>query len=166
MTRSYPKLPEAIAAQILCLDPSGGTYDPVYFPCAVTLKSGDQLPCVYICEASKWFRFWGVWPEGDFAKSSVDILQVASVMPSEFALPARFANKLYAEGESGMGYTIFTVVFKDGSTVPYGTGNAIDFVTYPEGKGASDVADVLPHTGRERNDFMMCPEYTWCLYSA
>ncbi len=37
----------------------------------------------------------GVWPEDDSGKTSLDILQVALVAPSQFAPPARFANKLY-----------------------------------------------------------------------
>jgi hypothetical protein len=165
MKRIYPKLPDDIAAQFSNLEPSGGTCEPVYFPCAATLKSGDELSCVYICEATNWYLYWGVWPEDDSGKRSLDILQIANIAPSRFALPARFANKIYAVGECAMGYTIFTVVFKDGTTVPYGTGNAVDFVTYPEGKSASDVADVLPDVRRGRTDFMKCPEYTWCLYS-
>src|SRR5258708_7664060 len=124
----------------------------VYFPCAATLKSGDELSCVYICEATNWYLHWGVWPEDDPGKRSLDILQIARIAPSRFALPARFANKLYAAGESGMGYMFFTVVFKDGTTVPYLTGNAVDFVTCPEGKSASDVADVLPGVGWDRTD--------------
>jgi hypothetical protein len=36
---------------------------------------------------------------------------VAEVRDSPRRLPARFANELYQHGESGMGYTIFTVVF-------------------------------------------------------
>jgi hypothetical protein len=79
-------------------------------------------------------------------------------------LPARFANKLYNAGESGMGYTIFTVVFSDGTKQAYSAGNAVDFIRYPEGKGPADVADVLPHEGRNEIQIRV-PEYYWCLYS-
>ena len=63
-----------------------------------------------------------------------------------------------------MGYTVFTVVFKDGTRQAYITGNAVDFVRYPEGKGTEDVARVLPHEGRNAEP-IRAPEYYWCLYS-
>ena len=63
-------------------------------------------------------------------------------------LPAQFANKLYKSGESGMGYTIFTVIFADGSRQAYGTGNAVDFISYPEGKGQMDVVDCAAPRGK------------------
>jgi hypothetical protein len=67
-------------------------------------------------------------------------------------------------GESGMGYTIFTVVFADGSRQAYSCGNAVDFIRYPEGAGPKDVVDVLPHEGRNAEP-VRCPEYYWCLFS-
>ena len=79
-------------------------------------------------------------------------------------LPARFANKLYASGESGMGYKIFTVVFADGYHQSYSSGNAVDFIRYPEGLGPTDLVEVLPHEGRNA-DPVRCPEYYWCLFS-
>ncbi len=42
-----------------------------------------------------------------------------------------------------MGYTVFTSVFADDSRQAYGTGNAVDFISYPVGKGQDDVLDVL-----------------------
>jgi hypothetical protein len=48
-------------------------------------------------------------------------------------------------------HTIFTVVFADGSRQAYGTGNAVDFIRYPEGKGENDVIDVLPTRGEAQN---------------
>ena len=76
----------------------------------------------------------------------------------------RSANKPYESGESGMGDTIFTVVFAMGPAKPYATGDAADFVRYPEGKGPSDVVEVLPHVGRNAEP-VSCPEYYWCLFS-
>src|SRR5579859_6387213 len=56
----------------------------------------------------------GVWPETDPGKRWVWIDDVKFVKESPNRLPVRFANELYRSGESGMGYTIFKVVFSDG----------------------------------------------------
>jgi hypothetical protein len=63
-------------------------------------------------------------------------------------LPVRFADEISRHGESGMGHTIFTVVFADGQRQACVTGNAVDFIRYPLGKGPRDVAAVIPHAGR------------------
>ncbi|MDC7682049.1 hypothetical protein PQU92_02110 [Asticcacaulis sp. BYS171W] len=165
MSRSYPKIPQSVIDQLSAIHPSGGDNEPIYYPCSLTLKSGERLDCVYLCEAQSWYYHWGVWPENDSGKHSVDVLDIETLEPSAFAMPAHFANQLYAAGESGMGYTIFTVVFSGGTSAAYGTGNAVDFIAYPPGKNAADIVQVIPHIGRERKDILSCPEYSWCLYS-
>jgi hypothetical protein len=111
-----------------------------------------------------YLRWWGVYPEDDRGKQSVNIKDVVKVENSPTRLPARFANQIYDHGESGMGYTIFTVVFSDGQRQAYGTGNAVDFIRYPNGKGPDDVSSVLPHEGRNAQP-VMAPDWYWCLYS-
>jgi hypothetical protein len=45
-------------------------------------------------------------------------------------------------------------------------GNAVDFITYPSGKGPSDVVAVYPHEGRNDPDRIDGGvKYYWCLYS-
>jgi hypothetical protein len=63
-----------------------------------------------------------------------------------------------------MGYTIFTVIFADGSRQACITGGAVDFIRYPEGKAQSEVIDVVPHEGR-RSELIHGPEYYWCLFA-
>jgi hypothetical protein len=63
-----------------------------------------------------------------------------------------------------MGYTIFAVVFSDGSRQACVTGNAVDFVSYPVGKGSGDVTAVHPHEGRNAEP-VRAPGWYWCLYS-
>ena len=75
------------------------------------------------------------------------------------------ANEIYRNGESGMGYTIFTVVFADGVRQACTTGNAVDFIQYPIGKGPKDVVAVIPHEGRRDDSLVKSPEWYWCLYS-
>jgi len=90
---------------------------------------------------------------------------VAQVPDSSSRLPARLANEIYRNGESGMGYTIFTVVFADGLRQACVTGNAVDFIRYPRHKGPKDVVAVIPHEGRRDDSLMESPEWYWCLYS-
>jgi len=74
----------------------------------------------------------------------VNVDDVISIFESPSRLPAAFANQVYAAGEFGMGYSVFTVIFKDESTQAYLTGNAVDFIDCPEGKRKRDIAKVLP----------------------
>lgn len=106
----------------------------------------------------------GVYPEDDRGKRFVRIEDVLKVEDSPTRLPAQFANEIYKHGESGMGYTIFTVVFSDGERQACGTGNAVDFIRYPDGKGPEDVVAVLPHEGRNAQP-VGAPDWYWCLYS-
>jgi hypothetical protein len=106
-----------------------------------------------------------VYPENDRGKRWIRIEDVAEVQDSPTRLPARFANEIYRNGESGMGYTIFTVKFSDGLRQACVTGNAVDFIRYPLGKGPKDVAAVIPHEGRKDESLVKAPEWYWCLYS-
>ena len=139
--------------------------DNLYFPCRATLVDGSEIDYVYLAEASVWYKRWGVWPEEDDGKRSLDLMLVDSLKDSPSRLPAEFAQQLYSAGESGVGYTIFTVEFSDGSKQAYHAGGAIDFVRYPLGQGPETVTTVYPHEGRTDNPVGV-PDYLWCLYNA
>jgi hypothetical protein len=77
---------------------------------------------------------------------------------------------MYAAGESGMGYCIFTLVLADGRRLPYAVGNAVDFPNLPAGVTMDMVVDLLPHEGREafaqrgaRPTKTGAP-YEWCVF--
>jgi hypothetical protein len=159
----YPPLSSSIRQQLGRIKPSiAGELH--YYPCATKLVSGEVLPCVYLVCDEHYIKSWGVYPENDRAKNWIRVQDVAGLVDSPCRLPARFATKLYKHGESGMGYTIFTVVFSDLSRQAYATGNAVDFIRYPEGKRPKNVLWVLPHKGRDAEP-LSCPAYYWCLYS-
>jgi hypothetical protein len=155
-----PKLPEKLRDDLSAITPSVNE-DLTYWPCAARMRDGSVLVCVYLVPEG---RHWGHYPQQDGGKSYISVEDVDSLAESPRRLPARFANKLYKSGESGMGYTIFTVVFMDGFRQAYGCGNAVDFIRYPEGKTPDDVVDVLPHEGRNA-ELVSCPEFYWCLFS-
>jgi hypothetical protein len=159
----FPTLPDKLREDLGTITPSVDG-DLTYWPCSARMKDGTVLVCVYVVPEGPYIKHWGVYPQQDRGKSYVSLSDVDAFAESPRRLPAQFANKLYKSGESGMGYTIFTVVFADGSRQAYGGGNAVDFLRYPEGKGQSDVIDVVPHEGRSAEPVGR-PEYYWCLFS-
>lgn len=161
--RRYALLPDHIRQAMHSIPPSDGG-SIMYYPCRVILKNGASLDTVYIEPEKRYLRVWGIYPEDDRDKRSVCIEDVVKVEDSPTRLPFQFANEIYRNGESGMGYTIFTVVFSDGRSQAYSTGNAVDFIRYPEGKGPQDVVAVEPHEGRNANP-TPTPGWYWCLYS-
>jgi hypothetical protein len=164
----YAPLTDELRAQLERVTPSvDGGFE--YRPCRVRLASGEVRDFVYVVEADSYIRAWGVWPGEDDAKDEVSMADVAAVEESPHRLPADLANKLYEWGESGMGYTVFTVVLRDGRRLPRVTGNAVDFPALPDGVTTSDIADVL-REGRDAfrhrapgADEGTAP-YAWCLY--
>jgi hypothetical protein len=160
----YQPLPEHVRLALESIEPSRDG-DVLYYPCSVRLKNGESLQCVYIIPEIPYIRQWGIYPEDDRGKSWIRVEDVVQVKESRSRLPTRFANELYRHGESGMGYTIFTIVFSDGSRHACVTGNAVDFIRYPPDLGPEDVIAVLPHEGSRDDSLIRSPEWYWCLYS-
>ena len=163
--RTYPVLSKDLARQLSLIAPSGDG-QIVYHPCAVVLLDGSVHERVYVQSAQEYISMWGVWPEDDPGKRSVDVSQVVTIRESADRLPSAIARAIYAGGESGMGYTVFTLVFRDGSTQAYVSGNAVDFVTYPAGKSFQDVESVIPHRGRNDHPSSDSLPYAWCLHGS
>ena len=136
-----------------------------YRPCQVTFVDGTICDRVYVQEATSWFGHWGVEPEDDDAKLLVPVERIAHVAESPTRLPARFANRMYAAGESMMGGCLFRLVLRNGSYLDCATGNAVDFPAWPPGIGPRDVVDLLPHEGRT-SDHLTQPRYAWALYGS
>jgi hypothetical protein len=116
-------------------------------------------------DAQAYIQTWGVWPEDDAAKQHIRIEDVAAIAESPFRLPVRFANELYRAGESGMGYSAFTLVFADGAQSHFVSGGALDFICLPEGRDMAEVVRVVPHSGREQPQ-AASPKYHWCLFGS
>ncbi|HTX20995.1 MAG TPA: hypothetical protein VMD27_03900 [Candidatus Aquilonibacter sp.] len=135
-----------------------------YFPCMVVLSTGKQFDRVYLAEADSYIKIWGVWPDDDQGKRFIRVEDVASIHPSPYRLPSQLAQKMYKAGESGMGYCVFTLEFRDGFAQAYLCGNAIDFVSLPAGKTMADVIDLIPHKGRNGQQ-MQKLDYWWCFFS-
>jgi hypothetical protein len=162
--RTYPKLRQNLRESISRIVPSavGGVN---YYPVTALTIDSSRIDCVYMVEANQYYRQWGVWPEEDRQKRSVDINEVTTITISVKRLPWKFAEKVYDAGESGMGYHVFTIVFEDGTREIILAGGAVDFIDYSHGHSAEDVIDVIPHAGRGSPEMREAASYAWCLYS-
>ena len=147
----------SILAQVRGIAPSHDG-DIAYFPCSVQLCDTSSRARVTIVDADAFARHWGVLPD----RSVVDARDVVLVAATPHRLPAPFADVLYKAGESGMGYCVFALRFRDGSTQPYLTGNAVDFLEYPVGLHPVDVAGVDPHGGRGSETSFRAAPFDWC----
>jgi len=160
--RNYPHLPPDLSQQISQI-PATSDGGLTYRPCAVSLHNGAGVDCAYVVEANAYIRMWGVWPDQDKGKREIKIQDVVCVRESPFRLPAELAQVLYNAGESGMGYVVFEIEYRNGSRSGHASGNAVDFVRLADGKTTADVVAVHPHEGRNRQ-LLEAPEYSWCLY--
>ena len=162
--RRYKPIPRHLYEELVRIAPSENC-GLKYYPCRVTLTDGQCIDRVYVVEQEPYIKVWGVYPEDDRAKSSVLIEGVADLEESPSRLPPDLANKRYEGGESGMGYTTFTVVFSDGTRQSFLAGNAIDFISFPKGKSQADIVDIIPYGSRDFARLEHPPGYSWCIYS-
>jgi hypothetical protein len=123
----------------------------------VYLCDGTVRGRVYIVDAEDYERTWGVGRN----HTTITLSVIAAVEESPERLSPEFADVLYQAGESGMGYCVFVVEFRDGTDQAYITGNTVDFLPYPPGKSPSDIAGVSPHRGRDRPQLRSL-SYEWC----
>ncbi len=133
-----------------------------YAPCRVTLVDGTVLDNVYVQEVGAYLRNWGDDPSRPFVSAA----ELALIEESPIRLPAGLAEKVYNAGESGMGYVKFVVKLRDGRDIPFLTGNAVDFLNWPEGVGPGDAVDVVTHDGRSESADRHGLTYLWCLFRA
>ncbi len=125
-------------------------------PCQLILKDGRIIPRAICVEDHRGFVTDG-WIHPD---------SVEQILPSLERMPARLATKLYHAGESGMGYQLFTMKMKDGSSHIFVTSNVVEFPDFANGYGTNDVDDVYPHHGREQTKLGYQQErsFEWCFY--
>ena len=109
-------------------------------------------------------RYWGIPPESDSGKRSVSVSDIADLWESSLRLPPHWADYIYEQGESGMGYCCFRLHFRDGSSQAYLGGNAIDFVRLPAGRTYSDIVRVERHTRQAPEGHKQNESYYWSIY--
>lgn len=148
----YPELSDHLREQLARV-PS--VYAPdwrrEFRPCSAHLKDGSVIERLYPVQAIE-LRYVQEWPTKENDPSLVLANEIENLEDSPYRTPPSFANILYQSGESGMGWTVFTVVFKSGFRQVYVTGQQYDFLEYPKGLGPGDIVDVLPYEGRQHRD--------------
>lgn len=112
-------------------------------PCRVTLRSGHVRDRVLVGERAAVAR------AGFRVTGAFEVEDVARIEDSPVRLRAELAERIHEAGESGMGYLMFVVRMRDGSTLPFVTGGMADFPAWPPGASPADAVDVIPHGGRE-----------------
>ena len=80
--------------------------------------------------------------ERNFPLLIIEADKITDIQKCDYQLPPVWANKLYEYGETGMGYRIFSLIFRDGKTVSYITSNIVDFLKLPESYTYDDIIDV------------------------
>lgn len=145
------------------IPPSGDDYLE-YRPASLQLKDGTFVDRAYVIPIGTYLRWWGPDWEG---RSYILMRDVSRITEYPSRLPQRFSNKLYAAGQSGMGYCIFTIDFTDGTSCIFVTGNAVDFLDYPSGKSGNDIVDVKTHVGRsetQAGNYRGGAAYKWVVF--
>jgi hypothetical protein len=139
-------------------------------PCRVLLKEGRWVDRVYLVDEAAYLRLWKMPPGEDASRRPLPAEEIVDVAESPTRLPARFADRLYRAGESGAGYTCFTLVLKGGRRLPYMTGHAVDFPQWPDDVTPDLVREVLPHEvpaefkKRTPLTHEASAPHLWCLY--
>ena len=72
--------------------------DLVYFPCSVTLTSGDVLDTVYFMPEKPVMKMWEAYLQTDGAKRLIRLEDVTEVRDSSRRIPARFAKRVISAG--------------------------------------------------------------------
>jgi hypothetical protein len=136
-----------------------------HYPCRVLLRDGTRRDFVIFAPARRWVGSWGVWPHEDRAKAEVPLEDVVTVEESPSRLPAPIANGIYRSGETSMGGHTFWLRLRDGRTLRFDTGNAVDFPELPAGVTGADLVSTSAR-GVKGRDVPSLPSraYAWCLY--
>ena len=102
--KAFPELEGSLARQLAKIEPTNG----YYYPAKVILRDGTHVDRVYLADADRWYVEWGIWPQDDPGKRYLPLHTVREIQESPTRLPARFADELYAAGESGMGFCVYS----------------------------------------------------------
>jgi hypothetical protein len=139
-------------------------------PCRVLLKEGRWIDRVFLVDEEAYLRLWKLPPGQDASRRPLPAGEIVDVAESLTRLPVRIADRLYRAGESGAGYTCFTLVLAGGRRLPYMTGHAVDFPQWPDDVTPDLVREVLPHEipeefkKRTPLTHEASAPHLWCLY--
>jgi hypothetical protein len=157
-----PIIPPHLIEQLQAVEPSVSR-SCEFRPCQVRLADGQWRDRVYLVEAIAFLEYSGIWPwEMPEGEGDLSISEIFQIEDSPTRLPPSIATKIWAGGETGMGYYAFTLCTLDGRKIPC-IGDP-DWVQLPPGVTAGQITDVLPHAGRNEATNAPIRDIAWCLY--
>jgi hypothetical protein len=140
INETSPAQSAALRALVPAVDNQVGSEHILDIPCAVTLIDGTIHERAYFTHRARYSEA-GEWLNPDL---------VAEIRESQHRLPIEIARTLYAAGESGMGYLIYKLHFRNQPDLVIVSGSYfIEFPDLPPGYDAQDAMGVTPHEGRE-----------------
>ena len=166
-TMKYPILSPLLTQQLSKIEPSFDDLGAKLYPFSVELFNGDIIENVILMEKDQYYYYWGVWPHDDREKKEVYLKDVKQIIASKNRIPIPFSQKIYGFGESGMGFTVFYFIFRDGSKVLSVCGGICDFFIFPDGYLIEDIIDVetFKRDGTDKTSPKIeTADYYFCLY--
>jgi len=118
---------------------------------------------VCLAEEHAYMEYIGIPLQGNC--KTIHVSDLEEIDESPFRIPARFATQLYISGESGMGYTLFSIDFRCQLKTYHIGYSVLDFIIFPSGCNQSDIIRVLPCKYDPLLKFQEPPDYIWCLFS-
>jgi hypothetical protein len=97
--------------------------------------------------------------------SYVEPADIEQILVSRHRLSASHASRIYAAGESGMGYHIFAVVFWPFRRRYYVRASFVDFIEYPWGARPSHIIKVQPHVANRQRIPAPAPVASVCVFA-
>jgi hypothetical protein len=132
-----------------------------YYPCSIELDDGTLFDCVYLF-LNEINSFWWI---NKSEENKLDIDHIKNIMNSNYRLPAKYSKKFI--GETGMGYTSFVIIFKDGTKQDYICQETCEFPDLPTNYSISDISNVIIHNNNKNSKtFLKSKAYYWCLFTS
>lgn len=166
--RPRPRLPPYLANQLALVAPSVSDSGFEYRPCEVEMSDGSVNSYVYVADSVSYFSEWPVDPEDDPAMRSVSIQEILEIRESPYRLPPAIASELlHRPGWGGRERTGgYYVRLEGGRRYLHcvGTGDAVDFLDWPEGVAPDQVTELL--SGPVYGECLAAQgvDYSWALY--
>lgn len=137
------------------------TLEDPYHAARVVTTNGQTHSNVSFVSQKNYLEIWGPDPDRDYILPS----QVRTISASPNQLPPRYADQIYSHGESGMGFVVFRLGFRDGTHADFSSGGLAEFVMLPSGYTFEDIVGVKFPTSWEEASLRHVPSYYWCVFS-
>jgi hypothetical protein len=136
-----------------------------YRPCEVELSDGSVNSYVYVADSVSYFHQWGVDPEDDPGKSSILIEDISRIKESPYRLPPAIASEILRRHPGGMEKTGGFYLRLEGNRYLHcHTGDAVDFLNWPEGVTPDQVTGVLDSPAYGQRLEASGAEFWWALF--